>query len=64
MYQFKISFILFKHENYDDSSDSNDIGLIVLAEEVSLNEYIQPACLPSSQTDNFPIEGSKAYAAG
>lgn len=38
------------HEEYDSDATSNDITLLKLASPVTLNNYINVACLPSQPT--------------
>ena len=59
-------FFNFKHANFLETSQgvNNDIALLVLSSEVTLNEFIQIACLPESNTDSFPTNGLSAYAVG
>ena len=42
----------------------NDIAIIKLSVPVRLNKYIQIACLPKTQSTNFPPVGSKAWIVG
>ena len=52
-----------QHEGFDEVNLYNDIGLIILNEEVQLNSYIQIACLPPISTF-YPSAFVPAYAAG
>jgi hypothetical protein len=37
---------IFKHPNYDNTTQQNDITILRLAQPVQFNKYVQPACLP------------------
>lgn len=52
-----------KHENYDPDANTNDIAVLVLADEVLLNQYTQIACLPAKSA-SFPPANTASYAAG
>jgi hypothetical protein len=59
-------FFLIKHEDYilgGSETAINDIALITLERNVEFKENIQPACLPSKNS-NRPVVGSKAAIAG
>lgn len=45
----------FKHPNYDENGQNEDIGLIKLNGNVSLNERLMPICLP--QEHHAPDKG-------
>lgn len=50
---------------YSRTSFLNDIALFKLSQPVTLNEYVQIACLPNSQVANYPaLTGLDAYIAG
>ena len=56
---------LNKHPSFSGTSTlRNDLGLIRLAYNVTLNNYIQLACLPSQLSISFPGTSGDAYAAG
>lgn len=48
---------LIIHENFEKSSITNDIGVIVLNKEVELNEYVNVATLPSHDDVTNKYEG-------
>ncbi|KAK2850911.1 hypothetical protein Q5P01_007187 [Channa striata] len=50
------------HRDYNPSTYDNDIALMELEAEVSLNQYIWPICLPSPTSD-FPA-GQEAWITG
>ena len=50
------------HENYNNSTFENDIGIIELPEEVDLTIYT-PACMAKS-SDTTTFDGKKALAYG
>ena len=52
-----------KHENYNSKSLINDIAILKLSQEVELNKYIQPACLPFQST-NYQSVNTESYAVG
>ena len=56
-------FSIFKHENFSTIDYVNDIGLIILSDEIKLNNFTQIACLPSKST-TYPPVNSSSYAAG
>ena len=43
------------HPQYNANSMNNDIALVVLQSEVKFNNYVQPACLPTSSKDSPPV---------
>ena len=53
-----------KHENYNADFLLNDISLFKLANPVTLSNYIQPACIYSSQSVNYPTPNQPGYAVG
>ena len=42
----------------------NDIALLILTDEVTLNDKIQIACLPPHLSTTYPSENTPVYAAG
>ena len=56
---FSISIQIFKskHESYNETTVLNDIAILKLAEEVTLNEYVQISCLP--EVKSFPFVTNK-----
>ena len=55
---------VIKHEEYDDIQVKNDIGLILLREDAELNEFVQVACLPSTDSSEYPSVDETVYAVG
>ena len=53
-----------KHENYDSDEELNDFALLILDREVDLNQKIQLACLPSSQSNTYPGTNRDAWVVG
>lgn len=54
-----------KHEHYNDEYYLNDIGILKLAREVELNDYVQIACLPNPKLKVYPTKTNiSAYALG
>lgn len=51
------------HEKYDDENTLNDMALLILESEISLNDKIQTACLPLPSI-YFPPENTPVFAAG
>ena len=56
-------FFFTKNPNFVSSTFNNDIALLYLTSPVTLNNYIQLACLPSSST-TYPGTNVFGYAAG
>ena len=58
--------IFNKHESYDDKTLRNDIALFYLSTDVTLNNYIQIACLPTSTSTStsYPGVNLDVYAVG
>ena len=50
------------HENYDSSTNDNDIVIIELAQEVDLTTYT-PACLAKT-SDTTTFDGTNAWVYG
>jgi hypothetical protein len=53
-----------KHEAYDDDNLLNDIALLILDRDVTLNEKIQLACLPQSLSKTYPGNNVDGWIAG
>jgi hypothetical protein len=53
-----------KHENYNDTTYENDIALLKLPYEVTLNKYIQVACLPQQPSSSYPSSNQSAWIVG
>ncbi len=53
-----------KHKSYSDRTLQNDIALLYLESDVTLNNYIQIACLPSASSTSYPGANIVVYAAG
>lgn len=49
---------LIVHENYDEATINNDIGVVVLTEEVELNEYVNAIPLPTHDDVSDKYEGN------
>jgi hypothetical protein len=56
--------IFEKHQDFNPNTLMNDIAIIKLSVPVRLNRFIQIACLPKTQSTNFPSAGSKAWIVG
>ena len=50
------------HEDFDSSTDDNDIAIIELAQEVDLTTYT-PACLAKT-SDSTTFDGKNAWVYG
>ena len=59
---FQVSQV-FSHPNYDSVTDDNDFCLLKLATSIEFNQYVQPACLPLSCSDECP-DGSEVLISG
>ncbi len=53
-----------KHENFNADFLLNDISLFKLSAPVPLSNYIQPACIVSSQSSSYQPTIQAAYVAG
>lgn len=53
-----------KHPDYNNKTNLNDIGLLILKDKVSLNPYIKLACLPQEKSNNYPSTFTNAWVAG
>lgn len=53
---------IIAHQDYNPVTYDNDIALMELDANVTLNQYIWPICLPSATYD-FPV-GCKAWITG
>jgi secreted trypsin-like serine protease len=68
--QYKYFFFLIywwksiKHEDYDSKNYLNDIAILKLKREVSLNTNIQIACLPPSQSSSYPAFNQSSWTVG
>ena len=40
---------IFNHEAYDDHHNENDVAILRLARPVTLNSYVNVACLPGKE---------------
>jgi hypothetical protein len=60
----KARFFKKKHSSYSDTTLQNDIALLYLSADVTLNNYIQTACIPTSPSTSYPGENIDVYAAG
>lgn len=54
----------WKHLDYNPTTFFDDVAIIKLSKNITLNEYIQVACLPIYQSDNYPSTQVDAYTAG
>lgn len=55
---------IYVHESYSETTLLNDIAIFKLTEEVSLNNYVQVACLPTKKSNEYPVPEEDSYAAG
>ena len=55
LYKHTHKFLKFKNENYDGTTNLNDIALLILTTEIELNNYTQIACLPQKSA-TYPGE--------
>jgi trypsin len=66
-YYYQIPYMFLKnkkHASYSDTTFQNDIALLYLASDVTLNNYIQIACIPSTSSTSYPGINLDVYAAG
>ena len=42
----------------------NDIAILKLSTLATLNQYVQPACLPVTQSSTYPTANQSSYAVG
>ncbi len=56
--------VQFKHPDYNSLTNLNDIAILKLAEQAPLNKYIQPACLPTVNSFNYPPLEVASWAVG
>lgn len=62
---FKVDVFRIIINPYFNSDElTNDIAIVKLSQSVPLNNYIQPACLPTSQSFNYPATYSNSYVVG
>jgi hypothetical protein len=47
-----------RSSNYDTNTNLNDIALIVLNKEATLNQYVQIACLPDPTVKVYPSQNN------
>ena len=52
------------HQSINDSDYLNDIGLLILDQDVTLNEKIQISCLRPSSSNTFPGINLDTYIVG
>ena len=66
LFTFIFFFKFIKHPNYDSKNYLNDIAILQLSNPVTLNQYVQIACLPnpSYNSNSFPPTSYLAYAMG
>ncbi|KAH8395900.1 hypothetical protein KR215_009774, partial [Drosophila sulfurigaster] len=56
--------IVHSRYNRSDSSQTNDIAMIRLGEEVELSDFVQPICLPNKQLRADELEGLVTEVSG
>lgn len=62
--EFSVRTIV-KHENYDSVNVLNDVALLILNTQVTLDSYIQIACLPDRSVSYYPtLTDIAGYVAG
>ena len=54
----------FKHEDFDETNNLNDIALFKLVEPIELNDRIQLACLPKERSIKYPPVYYDAWTMG
>jgi len=52
-----------KHASYDSTTMLNDIALLILDQNITLNTYVKLACLPNSSS-SYPPVNQNAWASG
>ncbi|XP_053687246.1 coagulation factor XI-like [Sabethes cyaneus] len=58
---YNVSSIVI-HEDYNVNRLANDVALLKLIESVSLNQFVQPACVWPVSDNNKTIDGTSAHA--
>jgi len=53
---------IIARSDYDENTISNDVAILKLAKDVEFNDYIVPACLPSSAANDYT--GKSAVVSG
>jgi hypothetical protein len=61
---FFIFRYLKKHEGYNSTAKQNDIALLYLTTDVTLNSFIQTACLPPYSSVYYPGLNMDVFAVG
>ena len=49
---------------YNSRTVLNDVGILKLSKSVTLTSFIQPSCLPSNQSSQYPNVSIPAWAIG
>jgi secreted trypsin-like serine protease len=49
------------HEDFNNKTLINDIGIIELENEIEFTSFIQPVCLPDQEIQGYPYIGSDSY---
>lgn len=52
-----------KHASYDANTYLNDIALLILDSDITLNTYVKLACLPNAST-TYPPVNQNVWASG
>ena len=61
----RLYFLLFfQNPTYDSNTYFHDIGLIFLSSNVTLNNYVQTACLPPFQSSTIPAASLTGVTVG